>query len=477
MGDIARGDVPAGVLAEATAATGRLRLLATGGVHVPAAVERAAGERLGTLARQGYGMTECLVISAPAGLDAPGEPGTVGWLAPGTEARVVDPSIARDVPAGRPGELWVRGPQVMAGYHDDPEATAATLTDDGWLRTGDLVAVREDGQLVIEDRLKELIKTSTAQVAPAELELVLRTHPEVRDAAVVGRPDPRASDSGLGFEVPVAYVGRRGLVTPEELAAFVASRVAPYKRLDAVHLVDELPRTATGKLLRRTLRDRERRGDPPRDAGRFRDAGPDDGPATEPNAVVETRLLHQVHRRATTVLAEAAARPEVPDTALADLREFLVAQLRHHHESEDLDLWPQIVAAAPQTADALAELSREHDHLDATLAEVGDAPDRSRLAAAAVSLRDLVHAHLAHEEPILLPALRTHVSDESWAEFSQRVVAAAPPQGAHLMVGLLDQVGSPGEVEMVLGNMPEPARELLPALRQQAGPTLEALSA
>jgi hypothetical protein len=125
----------------------------------------------------------------------------------------------------------------------------------------------------------------------------------------------------------------------------------------------------------------------------------------------------------------------------------------------------------------LAELSREHDHLDATLAAVGDASDRSGLAGAAVALRDLVHAHLAHEEPVLLPALRTHVSDEAWAEFSQRVVSGAPPQGAHLMVGLLDQIGSPSEVEMVLGNMPGPARELLPALRQQAGSTLEALSA
>jgi acyl-CoA synthetase (AMP-forming)/AMP-acid ligase II len=192
------------------------------------------------------------MISGPMGLDRPGEPGTVGWLAAGTEARVVDPDSGRDVPPGRPGELWVRGPQVMPGYVGDPDATAATITGDGWLRTGDLVTIRDDGQLVVNDRLKELLKVDGVQVPPAELELLLREHPAVRDAAVVGRPHPRTG------EVPVAYVVLAGPATPDELASFVASRVAPHKRLHDVRIVDELPRMPAGKLLRRALRDRER---------------------------------------------------------------------------------------------------------------------------------------------------------------------------------------------------------------------------
>jgi acyl-CoA synthetase (AMP-forming)/AMP-acid ligase II len=234
--------------------TSSLRLLATAGAHVPAAVERAAGRRLGTLARQGYGMTEATtMISGPAGLGRPGTPGTVGWLAAGTEARLVDPDSGRDVPPGRAGELWVRGPQVMAGYHDDPEATAEAITADGWLRTGDLVAIGDDGQLLVEDRLKDLLKVDGDQVPPAELELVLREHPAVRDAAVVGRPHPEVG------EVPVAYVVLDGPATPAELIAFAAPRLAAHKRLHAVRVVDELPRLPTGKLQRRALRDRERR--------------------------------------------------------------------------------------------------------------------------------------------------------------------------------------------------------------------------
>jgi acyl-CoA synthetase (AMP-forming)/AMP-acid ligase II len=234
--------------------TSSLRLLATAGAHVPAAVELAASRRLGTLARQGYGMTEATtMISGPAGLGRPGEPGTVGWLAAGTEARLVGPDTGRDVPPGQPGELWVRGPQVMEGYHGDPQATAATITADGWLRTGDLVAIHDDGQLVVLDRLKELLKVDGAQVPPAELELVLREHPAVRDAAVVGRPHPRAG------EVPVAYVVLAGPATPQELLSFAAPRLSAHKRLRDVRVVDRLPRLPSGKLQRGALRDRERR--------------------------------------------------------------------------------------------------------------------------------------------------------------------------------------------------------------------------
>jgi acyl-CoA synthetase (AMP-forming)/AMP-acid ligase II len=226
-----------------------LRLVITGGAYPGPGVEAAISERLHCLARQGYGMTEATcTISCPLG--EPSTPGTAGWLVPGTEARLVDPATGADAPPGEPGELWVRGPQVMDGYHGLPEETAATITPDGWLRTGDLVAVRDDGQLEIRDRLKELIKVKGASVAPAELELVLRQHPSVRDAGVVGVPDATRG------EAPIAFVALDEPADPDQLVAFVAERVAGYKRVREVIVVDELPRLPTGKLVRRELRER-----------------------------------------------------------------------------------------------------------------------------------------------------------------------------------------------------------------------------
>ena len=140
----------------------------------------------------------------------------------------------------------------MEGYYGDPRATEATLSHDRWLRTGDLGRMRDDGQLVLEDRLKELIKVRGVQVAPAEVELVLREHPAVRDAAVVGRRHPRHG------EVPVAYVVASADASPEELLEFVSSRLARHKRLHEIRIVEHLPRAPNGKLLRRVLRDRER---------------------------------------------------------------------------------------------------------------------------------------------------------------------------------------------------------------------------
>jgi acyl-CoA synthetase (AMP-forming)/AMP-acid ligase II len=181
--------------------------------------------------------------------DAGGVPGTVGRVMPNTELRVVDPETGRDLGPGQPGELLVRGPQVMAGYLGRPEATAAMVDPDGWLRTGDLGLVDADGNLVIVDRLKELIKVSGYQVAPAELEAVLAAHPAVADAAVLGRGDP---DHG---EVPVAVVVPRPGADPDpdELLAWVAERVAPHKRVRAVRFAEAIPRTPSGKLLRRAL--------------------------------------------------------------------------------------------------------------------------------------------------------------------------------------------------------------------------------
>ena len=154
---------------------------------------------------------------------------------PGTEAQIVD------------GEVWVRGPQLMRGYMDNPDATEAAIDADGWLHTGDLGRFDEDGYLYLGDRIKELIKVKGFQVAPAELEAVLRSHPAVADAAVVRVPDTEAG------ERPKAFVVARGPLDHDDLRSFVAAQVAPYKRIDQIEERDALPRSPTGKLLRRML--------------------------------------------------------------------------------------------------------------------------------------------------------------------------------------------------------------------------------
>jgi acyl-CoA synthetase (AMP-forming)/AMP-acid ligase II len=237
-----------------TADLSSLELVACGGAALPAEVQRALAARLpGATVGQAWGLTETTVGVSTPDRDLGSVPGTVGRVMPNTELRVVDPASGRDLPAGEAGELLVRGPQVMAGYLRRPEATAAMLDPDGWLRTGDLGLVDGDGNVVLVDRLKELIKVGGHQVAPAELEALLAGHPEVADAAVLGRADP---DHG---EVPVAVVVPRpgAAPDPEALLAWVAERVAPHKRLRAVTFAEALPRTPSGKLLRRALRDQE----------------------------------------------------------------------------------------------------------------------------------------------------------------------------------------------------------------------------
>ena len=215
-------------------------------------VEQALSERLGCVARQGYGATEATcTISAPL-RPRRARRGPSAGSCPAPRRALVDPETGADVEPGEPGELWVRGPQVMQGYHGLPEDTAAAITPDGWLRTGDLVAIRDDGQLEIRDRLKELIKVRGASVAPAEIELVLRQHPAVHDAGVVGVPDAERG------EAPIAFVGARRAAEPDELEDFAAARLARYKRPREIVVVDEVPRLPTGKLLRRALRERAR---------------------------------------------------------------------------------------------------------------------------------------------------------------------------------------------------------------------------
>ena len=209
------------------------------------------GNRLGCVATQAYGMTEMSPASHATPLAAP-KPGSVGVTLPGTECRIVDPVTRADLGVGEEGELWVRGPQVMKGYLNNPEATAACLDAAGWLRTGDIAMFDAEGYLFIRDRLKELIKVKGFQVAPAELEAVLLAHPEIADAAVVGIPDEEAG------EVPAAFLVAAGdrRLTLEELDDWFEGQLAHYKRVRRVAYLDAIPKSASGKILRRLLRGR-----------------------------------------------------------------------------------------------------------------------------------------------------------------------------------------------------------------------------
>jgi acyl-CoA synthetase (AMP-forming)/AMP-acid ligase II len=230
-----------------------VELIVSGGAPLGADLQRALAARLPhAVVGQGWGLTETAVGATIPDRDTGTVPGSVGRVMPNSELRVVDPPTGADLGAGERGELWVRGPQVMAGYLGRPEATAETVEPDGWLHTGDIGHVDVDGNVFVVDRLKELIKVSAYQVAPAELEALLVTHPAVADAAVIPRPDP------VHGEVPVAAVVPRGDPDGEELLAWVAERVTPYKRIRAVRFVDALPRTPSGKLLRRVLIETDR---------------------------------------------------------------------------------------------------------------------------------------------------------------------------------------------------------------------------
>jgi acyl-CoA synthetase (AMP-forming)/AMP-acid ligase II len=178
--------------------------------------------------------------------------GSIGVPAPNTECKIID--LASGAPLGprQEGELCVRGPQVMKGYLNRPEATVQTIDSEGWLHTGDIGYADEDGHFFIVDRAKELIKYKGFQVPPAELEAVLLTHPAVADAAVIPCPDVEAG------ELPKAFVVLRTEADAEEILEFVAERVAPHKRIRFLEFIDKIPKSASGKILRRVLIEQER---------------------------------------------------------------------------------------------------------------------------------------------------------------------------------------------------------------------------
>ena len=166
--------------------------------------------------------------------------------------QVMDVDFGTELGPAERGELWIRGPQVMKGYLNRPEATASMITSDGWLRTGDIGYADADGDFYIVDRVKELIKYKSYQVAPAELEALLMTHPAVADAAVTPYQDE------ICGEIPKGWIVLKDEATADELMAFVAARVAPYKKIRRLEFIDQIPKSASGKILRRLLVDRDR---------------------------------------------------------------------------------------------------------------------------------------------------------------------------------------------------------------------------
>ncbi len=218
-------------------------------------LQKRVTESLGFPIMQGYGLTE---TSPLLNMDFM-EPeriryGSVGPAAADTEERVVDVETGMiEVGPGETGELLARGPQVMKGYHNNAQATAETITSDGWLHTGDIVRMDQDGYVWILDRKKELIKYKGFQVPPAELEGLVLEHPAVADVAVIGVPDPEAGEVPKAFVVPKKDMN----VSSEDIIGFVNGQVATFKRIQVVEFIDAIPKNPSGKILRRILRDRE----------------------------------------------------------------------------------------------------------------------------------------------------------------------------------------------------------------------------
>ncbi len=230
-----------------------LKMIFSGAAPLGADLSRECVQRIGCGIRQGYGMTE----TSPVTHSSPADParmkmGSVGTPAPNTECKLVDPATGDEFGPNQEGEVCVRGPQNMKGYLNNPEANARTIDEDGWLHTGDIGYADEDGHFFIVDRVKELIKYKGFQVAPAELEAILLTHPAVADAAVIPCRDDEAG------EVPKAFIVSKLDTSAEAIMSFVAERVAPHKKIREVEFIAQIPKSLSGKILRRVLIEQER---------------------------------------------------------------------------------------------------------------------------------------------------------------------------------------------------------------------------
>ena len=225
-----------------------VRLATSGAARLDPAVRKAMDDRYALELTEGYGLTEASpVVSSGHGLDAP--VGSIGVPLPGVKVRLVD-ADGQEALVGDSGEIWVQGPNVFAGYWDDPEATAAAITPDGWLRTGDIAVVDDDGFLYLVDRAKDLIIVSGFNVFPAEVEEVIISHPAVERVAVIGVPHPHSGEA-----VKAYVVLQEGMSAEEdELIAHCEAQMARYKCPQKVMFVDEIPQSFSGKVLRKLLR-------------------------------------------------------------------------------------------------------------------------------------------------------------------------------------------------------------------------------
>jgi acyl-CoA synthetase (AMP-forming)/AMP-acid ligase II len=228
-----------------------LRHMLSGAAPLGTALTEAMERQLGCPVSEGFGMTE---MSGATHLVPPfggsHKPGSIGPPIPGVECRLVDPDTGEVAPTGQRGELWMRSAKVMVGYLNNPQATADMVDPDGWLRTGDIAVRDEDGWFEIVGRIKEIIKYKGFQVFPAELEMILSGHPSVADCAVIGVDDERAGEIPKAFIVPAVDD-----FDPDAIIQFVAERVAPYKRIRAIETVEQIPKSASGRILRHVLRE------------------------------------------------------------------------------------------------------------------------------------------------------------------------------------------------------------------------------
>lgn len=229
-----------------------LDVILSGAAPLGEDLQNAVRDRLDCQVLQGYGLTEASPVTnmIPDGWEP--KAGSVGTLVPNSEAKVIDVESGKELGIGERGELWFSGPHIMKGYLNDDEATGITIDQDGFLHTGDIGYVDEEGYFYIVDRLKELIKYKGFQVPPAELEALLLSHPNIADAAVIGIPDEEAG------ELPKAFVVASGDLSEQDVIDFVAEKVAPHKKIRLVELTDEIPKSASGKILRRVLIEKER---------------------------------------------------------------------------------------------------------------------------------------------------------------------------------------------------------------------------
>jgi len=226
-----------------------VRLALSGGAPLATEVASAFRDRFGVTIWNGYGLTEASPVVTTALVGGEARPGSIGRPIPGVEVRLVD-TDGEDALAGDSGEIWVRGSNVFPGYWQNDAATAAALTDDGWLMTGDIAVADDDGYLYLVDRSKDLIIVSGFNVYPAEVEEVLLLHPAIAEAAAVGVEHPYSGEAVKAFVV--AERGRH--LEEDEVIEFCAQHLARYKCPSNVTFVDSLPHGLVGKLLRRELR-------------------------------------------------------------------------------------------------------------------------------------------------------------------------------------------------------------------------------